>query len=441
MKRIENGEPDAGATSMMAMTVRLDGKHISRYFQKVLCSELRCTNKVLFHDLEWMRKRLTHLRKAFPKGALHALAIKANPLIEILREAVACGVGLEAASWEEVKIALAAGCEPSRIVFNSVVRTSEELENALTLGVIINANSLEELERVAVARQGRASASLIGLRINPLVGAGNIEITSVATPQSRFGVPSEHTESIVNAFRRYPWLVGLHVHIGSQGCSLPQMSKGVAQIQRLREGIEAELGKERVRFMDIGGGLPARYSENDSQPTPDDYVILLRECAPGLFDPRVRIITEFGRWIQASCGWAVSRIEWIRQAPFPLVSVHLGADFLLRPVYRPDAWRHEFLLLGRDGAVKRGNVSGWTIGGPLCFGGDVLARGVQLPSPEAGDFLVIRDAGAYTLSLWSRHCNHGMPLVLGADNGDISVLREAETADDVATFWSRNSWK
>ncbi len=61
------------------------------------------------------------------KGTLQALAIKANPLVEVLRQAVECGAGLEAASWEEVQIARAAGCDPSGIV--SVLREAETGED------------------------------------------------------------------------------------------------------------------------------------------------------------------------------------------------------------------------------------------------------------------------------------------------------------------------
>ena len=70
-----------------------------------------------------MRSRIAQLQSAFPKGTLHALAIKANPLVEVLREAVNAGAGLEAASIEEVHLALAADCPPERIVFDSPAKT------------------------------------------------------------------------------------------------------------------------------------------------------------------------------------------------------------------------------------------------------------------------------------------------------------------------------
>ena len=77
-----------------------------------------------------------------------------------------------------------------------------------------------------------------------------------------------------------------------------------------------------------------------------------------------------------------------------------------------------------------------TLVGPLCFGGDVLARGLLLPPIEVGDHVVVRDCGAYTLSMWSRHCSRGLPKVVGWREAGRTVLKSAESPEDVVRFWS-----
>ena len=72
-------------------------------------------------------------------------------------------------------------------------------------------------------------------------------------------------------------------------------------------------------------------------------------------------------------------------------------------------------MLDAEGRLKTGPLSPVTITGPLCFSGDIIAREVLLPRVEEGDWIAIRDTGAYTLSLWSRHCSRGIPAVLGYD--------------------------
>ncbi len=394
-------------------------------------------SSIIFHDLGLMRARIAALRSAFPDCTLHAVAIKANPVLEILREVVCAGAGLEAASIDEVQLALAANCPGERVVFDSPAKTIEEIALALRWNIYLNADNFEELDRISIVRRTCESESVIGLRVNAMVGAGSIQQTSVSESNSKFGVPLDSDrQRIVDAFGANPWLRGLHVHVGSQGCRLELLVEAVDRIANLRKEIICTGG--HVSHVDIGGGLPTVYCTGGIAPTPAEYRILIQERTPELFSPDVRLVTEFGRTIQANCGIAISRVEYVKPEQ-QLAVIHLGADFLLRPVYRPRDWSHEFFVLDRSGRPKSGLKSPMTIVGPLCFAGDVVAREVQLPPLEPGDWVVIRDVGAYTLSMWSRHCSRGMPTVLGFDSnrgGTVRVLRHAETPTDVVRFWS-----
>lgn len=416
---------------------RLDLATMTRAFREARSLGLDVEPAVLFHDLGRMRRRIERLKAAFPPATLHTVAIKANPLVEVLRAAVGSGAGLEAASMEEVQLALAAGCPPDHLVFDSPAKTREDLAEALRSGVRINADNLDELERIAALRSSGSTVSRIGLRINPQVGAGGIAITSVAGKTSKFGVPIEAAEAVHAAFARYPWLTGLHVHVGSQGCALEQLVEGVRRVEALRGQIHRALGRAAIDTLDIGGGVPVAYRSADRPPALEAYVAALREAIPTLFEPGTALITELGRWIQAGCGFALSRVEYVKEGDEPIAVLHLGADFLLRRAYFPDEWHHEFDVLDADGAPKSGSPTPTTLGGPLCFGGDVLARGLPLPPIAPGDVVLIRDTGAYTMSMWSRHCSRGMPPVLGVDGDEIRVLRERERPEDIVAFWSR----
>lgn len=395
----------------------------------------------IFHHLGLMRARIADVHAAFPAGSLHAVAIKANPVVEILREVVGAGAGLEAASLEEVALARAAGCPSERIVFDSPAKTVDDIQQALDWGVYLNADNFDELARIAAARTTIDSPSIVGLRINPLVGRGTIETTSVASSNSKFGVPlATERRRILTAFADDSWLRGLHVHVGSQGCQLSQLAEAAGRAMELRREIMAETGRD-VTLVDIGGGLPTAYKNDQTAPTPSDYRTVLNQRAPDLFSPGVKLITEFGRAIQANCGLAASRIEYVKPAG-SLAVIHLGADFLLRPVYCPDEWKHEFFVLDPAGNPKPGPERPLSIAGPLCFAGDVLARNVLLPPVAAGDWLVVRDVGAYTLSMWSRHCSRGMPAILGYDpdgTEPLRVLRARETLADVVRFWGSSA--
>ena len=185
----------------------------------------------------------------------------------------------------------------------------------------------------------------------------------------------------------------------------------------------------------MGGGLPVRYTPADPEPpTVAAWAAAIRTTPAW---GRLRLLTELGRSLHAGCGVAISRVEAVKRiGDAPLITVHLGADLLLRRVYAGEDWDHEFILLDPQGKPKAGAPVPTTIGGPLCFSGDLIARGRPLPPAEPGDLLLIRDVGAYTLSMWSRHCSRGLPPVWGVDGDRIVPLHRGESPSDVVAAWS-----
>lgn len=374
----------------------------------------------MFHDLERLDARLDELIAAFPPGTLHAIAIKANPIVALLRHMVQRGVGLEAASWEEVECARAAGCPPERIVFDSPAKTLEELRRSIELGIRINADSAAELARLASL--GATTEHRVGLRVNPMVGVGTIAQTSTVGRSSKFGVSLDQARELV---AKYPFITGLHVHTGSQGVGLTLIQAAVERVGELAR----TLG---LRWLDVGGGIPVRY--RDDAPEPPSYPAW-GESLAAVHD--LHLITEAGRSVLAPSGWTVSRIEAVKDVDgTPTLVVHVGADLLLRRVYRSDQWDHEFVVLDPSGRPRTGTPVPTRIAGPLCFSGDILANDRPLAPAEEGDLLWIRDTGAYTLSMWSRHCSRGLPRSIGYANDLATLLHAGERPRDVVAFWS-----
>ena len=397
------------------------------------------SRSLIVHDLNRLKARIQILQTAFPANTLHAIAIKANPLVEVLKFCVQNGSGLEAASIEEVHLALAADCHPQRIVFDSPAKTLDEIRFCLEKGIHLNVNGFSELQRIADMYDDDVHRSNVGIRINPEISAGAIGQTSVGSIGSKFGVSiNQQRSQIIDAFGQFEWFNGLHVHVGSQGVTLDQLCTALQQIEGLRQEIVAKTNRN-ISFVDIGGGLPAIYDSNASPPSPEEYADRIKAEHPNLVR-HSQLITEFGRCVHAGCGVAFSKIEYVKQNSSDRVeaTIHLGADFLLRPVYRSTEWKHEFLLLDAKGKLKTPNQSKTTLNGPLCFGGDVIARDIQIGAAEPDDWLVIRDCGAYTTSMWSRHCNRGIPGVAGLIDGQMQWLRQQETPEDLVRYWSNN---
>ncbi len=391
---------------------------------------------VVLYDLDRLERGLAACMAAFGDRTLSAVAVKANPLPPVLTFLAGRGAGAEAASLPELHLALEAGFPAGRIVFDSPAKTVEELRFALTLGVWINADNLEELERLDRLAASLGLAPAAGLRINPQVGLGRIRATSVAGTFSKFGVPLAKRRQIKAAFARYPWLTGLHVHVGSQGCPLDMLVAGTGIVHDLAREIDVEQGPGRVRRLDIGGGLPAAYGDADHPPTPARYAAALADRCPGIFSGNLDLVTEFGRSLHAPTAVAVSRVEYVKRQPGHRTAIlHLGADMFLRECYNPKSWSHRVTVLDPDGREKTGRTGWWRLAGPLCFSGDFPVWRTRAPEIAPGDLVVIHDVGAYTLSMWSRYNSRQMPRVLAVRDNRFSVLREREDPADVVRFW------
>jgi diaminopimelate decarboxylase len=419
------------------MDSRLSAQQMSTVLAKALVNKQfsHDDSAIIFQDLSFLGQHIRQLKKHFPDGTLHAIAAKANPLPAVLNYLLPQDVGVECATLSEVFIAQKCGYDSEKIIFDSPAKTLDELEYALKAGIHINADSFNELERIKGLLGRIQSKSIIGLRVNPQVGAGKISITSVAGKYSKFGVPiAEFEEDIITFYKNNDWLTGIHMHIGSQGCSLGQLIEAAQILNTFLSKI-----KNDVKWVDIGGGLPVEYAEDESAPPIQKYVDALKENVPELFQGHYKLITEFGRFVHANAGWTASRVEYVKSySAVNTVVTHVGADQLMRRCYQPETWYHDLSIADKTGKLKPINkTEKYTIAGPLCFGGDIIAREIELPIVEEGDFILIHDTGAYTLSMWSRHTSRQIPKVLGYQNNgeQFEVLKKRESLEDVYNFW------
>ncbi|MCR6490257.1 diaminopimelate decarboxylase [Amycolatopsis sp. OK19-0408] len=349
-----------------------------------------------FVDLAGLREAVEDLTKAFaPLGRVqHTVAAKACGLAPVLRYLADLGVDAEVASPGETAVAEAAGIRGARLVLDSPAKTTAELAHALAEGTAINADNFQELARIDDL-VGQDPRSVLGLRINPQVGAGRIGDTSTATATSKFGIPlRDNRTRIVEAFAERPWLTRLHVHVGSQGCPPELMAEGVAAVHDLAEEINTH--RRQVTSLDLGGGLPVDFASEDPGPTYADYVATLLAKVPALADGRYSFVTEFGRSLLAKNGFLVSTVEYTKVAGGrPIAVTHAGAQVAARTVLQPEHWPLRLTALDAQGRPKTGLEVPQDIAGPLCFAGDLLAKERPLPLLEPGDLVVAHDTGAY----------------------------------------------
>ncbi|MEU2492298.1 diaminopimelate decarboxylase [Streptomyces sp. NPDC007883] len=398
-------------------------------------------------DIAGVRSSAAALRTAFEEitdaPVLHAFAVKAAPLVPVLRLLDSEGIGAEVASPGELALALAAGVRPERIVLDSPAKTRAELTEALGLGIAVNADNLQELDRIdGLVGSGAglgSDGSQLGLRVNAQIGAGAIGALSTATATSKFGVALRDEgarERVVRAYLDRPWLTRLHTHSGSQGLGLELMTQGVRAVYELAEEINAAAGRQQIDTVDIGGGLPVNFTSDEESPTYAEYARALRDAVPGLFDGRYGLVTEFGRSLLAKHGTVLTRVEYTKTTGArPIAVTHAGVQVATRTVYDPASWPLRIAAYDAKGAPKPGDAVVQDVAGPACFAGDLLAEARELPLLEPGDVVAALDTGAYYFSSHYAYNSLARPGVHGfhADAGGVrfATVRAPQTIDEI----------
>ena len=295
------------------------------------------------------------------------------------------------------------------IVFDSPVKTRKEIEycHEHLPGIILNANSLEELDRYPTGFTGK-----LGLRINPLTNSDAPDIFNVSGIASKFGVPISRSAAIVQACVSHTQVTGLHLHVGSgirdYEANLTAINKLIALAHKINLERKSNHIPTKIEFIDIGGGID--FSTDTGPHSVADFVQRLRTETP-LFN-EFRVMTEYGKYVHTDAGFVVSNIEYVLEGADKEQSktafIHVGADLFVRKIYSELPIQYPYSVIRFDGD-RSSDSHRYNIAGPLCFSGDFMYKDIVLKELTEQDKFVIQRTGANTLSMWSHHCNRKVP--------------------------------
>ncbi len=309
-------------------------------------------------------------------------AIKANSGPEILNCIADEGLGLECVSMAEVRHVLSTtSISPHRILFTPNFAPREEYRQAIEAGVILTLDNLYILEQWGHELAGQS----VMLRVDPGSGLGHHKLVRTAGSHSKFGVPPEDFDDVLDAMKRHDIrVIGLHAHIGS----------GVLHADawhRTARTLASYLDRfPDARSIDIGGGLgvPDRQDQN-----PFDLARLdegLSEIRAGI-DREIEIWLEPGRYLVAESGVLLARVTQSKgKGDVRYVGVETGMNSLIRPALY--GAYHEIHNLTR---IDEAPVQICNVVGPVCETGDILGLDRLLPDCREGDVLLIANTGAY----------------------------------------------
>ena len=367
------------------------------------------------------RLLLAALRDAGLAASVH-YATKANDSLAVLRVLRAEGLGADVVSEGEFRAALAAGIPGGAIVFSGVGKTAAEIAFALAHGVMqINAESAEEVERIAAVASGMGATAPVALRINPDVDARTHAKISTGRAENKFGIAWGDAAAIYAGMATTPGLrpVGLAVHIGSQITGgMAAYRAAYARVAELATALLARgLPLERL---DCGGGLGIPYRD-EIAPTPAALAGAIKATLGPLGLP---VMLEPGRWIAGPAGVLLASVVLQKRGVGRrFVVLDAAMNDLIRPAMY-DAW-HGILPVAPH--ALHAPLSPADVVGPVCETGDTFTRERALPDLPAGALVALLDAGAYGATMSSTYNARPLAAEVLVDGARYAVTRERQT--------------
>jgi diaminopimelate decarboxylase len=383
-----------------------------------------------------MTDEVDALRAAFgAEPHLVAYAVKANSAGPVLRALAGRGAGADVVSGAELELAIAAGVLPSQIVYSGVAKLDHELDHALSVGedgiLALQAESIEELPRIAARARVIGRRARVSLRLNPDIEADTHSYIATGHDEAKFGIPIEDLADALSVAREHPEveLVGLGSHIGSQLTTTERYAEAAVTIVGRWLEVHAALASRGggLRLIDFGGGFGIDYGAGCAA-RPADFVVALREKSRALPASVVRVV-EPGRSVVGSHGVLVTRVVMqkrtrARAEERRWVMVDAGMNDLLRPALYGASHRVE-VVQPNDSPRSTARVVG-----PVCESSDDFG---SYDLPKELDLLAMRDVGAYGFTMASEYNGRPLPCELFLSRGELVATLTPRSASDWVT--------
>ena len=379
------------------------------------------------------------LTSRYPKVRI-LFAAKANGNLAVMRALARLGAGADVFSSGELHLALDAGMHAENLLFNGSSKTQNDLKLAVEKGVKVSVDSLDELHQLDAAAKAAGKTAKIAFRVNPALEVPTHPKIATGLATSKFGIP--HKE-IPAAYRealscKNIQPVGIHCHIGSQILDVEPFVRAAEVMVRIAREL-TDMGV-RLEFIDLGGGLGIPYHhDTDPAPAPEEYaakVVPIFKAGVEACGITPELWVEPGRSLVADSTVLLTGVNSTKSAHKKFANVDAGFNLLIRPAMY-DAY-HEVIVANKADAPL---TTEYTVTGPICETGDILAPDRKLPQIAAGDIIAVLDTGAYGFAMSSQYnCRPRCPELL-IQGTQVSLMRRSETIGDITATMQCPPWQ
>lgn len=349
------------------------------------------------YDRAAIARRIAAIREQLPPAIELHYAVKANPMPALVSHVAGLVDGLDVASARELTLVLDAGANPQHVSFAGPGKSMPELRQAIASGILLNAESTGEIERIARIGEALGIAPRIAVRVNPDFELKSSGMKMGGGPK-QFGIDAEQVPAALDLIARLGLaLEGFHVFWGSQNLD----AAAICEAQRKSVDLAFRLGagwREPIRSLNIGGGFGIPYFPGERSLALEPIGRNLHELGERVAreSPSTTLILELGRYLVGEAGVYVCRVVDRK--------VSRGRTFLVTD----GGLHHHLAASGNFGQVIRKNypvvVGNRVVGrareiasvvGPLCTPLDLLADGMELAEANVGDLIAVLQSGAY----------------------------------------------
>ncbi|MBB6326720.1 diaminopimelate decarboxylase [Algoriphagus iocasae] len=376
---------------------------------------------VYVYDEEKITSQIKTLQAAFSKVPLKIkYATKALTNINILKLVKKAGGEVDAVSVEEVRICLEAGYEGKDVMYTPNGVSMDEIKQVVALGAMINLDNIPVLEQFG---QEYGNSVPVCIRINPHIMAGGNAKISVGHIASKFGISIHQLDEILEVVNKYDLqIAGLHLHTGSDILDAEVFLKGANVL------FEAAMQFKDLKFLDFGGGFKVGYKEGDvvtdimnvGDKVSDAFLEFCKKYGRDL-----ELWLEPGKFVVSESGYLIVQANVVKKTPqITFIGVNSGLNHLIRPMMY-DAYHSIYNLSNPEGELKKYNVVGY-----ICET-DTIASDREIAEVKMGDFLVIKNAGAYGISMASNYNSRLRPAEVLVWEGKAKLIRKREEFQDL----------
>ncbi|MTW20847.1 diaminopimelate decarboxylase [Allochromatium palmeri] len=354
---------------------------------------------------------------------LICFSVKSNSNLAVLDVLARLGSGFDIVSVGELERVLAAGGDPSKIVFSGVGKRADEIRRALEVGIrCFNVESESELTRIDGIAAELGVKAPVSLRVNPDVDPQTHPYISTGLKENKFGIDIHEAESVYALAAAMPNLkvVGIDCHIGSQLTDLAPFIDALGRVLALADRLCAS--GIAIEHLDLGGGLGIRYRE-EHPPEPAAYAAAMSHL---LANRPYEVILEPGRAIVGNAGVLLTRVEYLKHSSHKHFAI---LDAAMNDLLRPALYQANQEIV-RVVSETDADPSHYDLVGPVCETADFLGKDRTL-ALEEGDLVAVRGAGAYGFTMSSNYNSRPRAAEVMVDGDRTYLVRERESITDL----------